>query len=300
MDKVMDITEKEFADITAYIYRICGLDINESKKYLVRQRLEPLLAAHGYESFSELNRTLLVRENADLRDQIISAITTNETSFFRDIHPFEAFKAHLAPKLAELVVNRKSHVYQRKGPKVKIWCAASSTGQEPYSIAMILSDYIENHRGNGVTLDDFSILASDISPKVLARAVAGEFTDLESDRGLNALQKAKYLNRVGNLWQLKPYLQRMVEFRRINLTESFSNLGAYDIIFCRNVLIYFDDITKKKIFSQFSKILNASGLLILGVTENLYGLSDDFESVRYGNSIFYKSKVKERVGETVL
>jgi len=297
--KVMEITEKEFADITAYIYRICGLDINESKKYLVRQRLEPLLAAHGYESFSELNKTLSIRENADLRDQIISAITTNETSFFRDIHPFEAFKAHLAPKLTELVLNRKSHTYQRKGPKVKIWCAASSTGQEPYSIAMILSDYIESNKGNGVTLDDFSILASDISPKVLARAVAGEFTDLESDRGLNALQKAKYLDRVGNLWQIKPYLQRMVEFRRINLTESFSNLGAYDIIFCRNVLIYFDDITKKKIFSQFSKILNTSGLLILGVTENLYGLSDDFESIRYGNSIFYKSQVKERVGETV-
>ncbi|MDH5478052.1 MAG: chemotaxis protein CheR, partial [Nitrospinota bacterium] len=149
---------------------------------------------------------------------------------------------------------------------------------------------------NGVTLDDFSILASDISPKVLARAVAGEYSDLEVDRGLDEIQKVKYFNKIERMWQIKPYLQKMVEFRRINLNESFSHIGAYDIIFCRNVLIYFDDITKKKIFSQFSKLLNASGLLILGVTENLYGLSDDFESVRYGNSIFYKSKVKEAVG----
>lgn len=292
----MEITEKEFADITAYIYRICGLDINESKKYLVRQRLEPLLASHGFASFSDLNRTLSLTPDNNLRDQIISAITTNETSFFRDIHPFETFKAHLAPKLIELAVSRKSHNYQRKGPKVKIWCAASSTGQEPYSVAMILSDYMAVHKPNGVTLDDFSILASDISPKVLARAVAGEYSDLEVDRGLDEIQKVKYFNRIERMWQIKPYLQKMVEFRRINLNESFSHIGAYDIIFCRNVLIYFDDITKKKIFSQFSKLLNASGLLILGVTENLYGLSDDFESVRYGNSIFYKSKVKEAVG----
>jgi len=289
----MEITDKEFADITAYIYRICGLDINESKKYLVRQRLEPLLMAHGYSSFTELNKALAQRDTTNMKDQIISAITTNETSFFRDGHPFESFKSYLAPKLSETIIHRKNHMYQRKGPKVKIWCAASSTGQEPYTIAMILSDYVESNKFNGVTLDDFSILASDISPKVLAKAVAGEFSDMEVDRGLNHGHKAKYFNKNNNVWQISPSLQRIVEFRRINLAESFSNLGAFDIIFCRNVLIYFDDITKKRIFSQFSKILCANGLLVLGVTENLYGLSDDFESIRYGNSIFYQSKIKD-------
>ena len=288
----MEITDREFADITAYIYRICGLDINESKKYLVRQRLEPLLAAHGYASFTELSSALHGRENSHLKDQIISAITTNETSFFRDGHPFDSFRSHIVPTLAETVVKRKSQNYQRKGPKVRIWCAASSTGQEPYSLAMIFSDFVETNKHTGITLDDFSILASDISPKVLARAVTGEFSDLEVDRGMTPAGKNKYFNKLGSSWQVKPHLQQIVEFRRINLAEVFSNVGSFDIIFCRNVLIYFDDITKRKIFNQFSRMLCDRGLLVLGVTENLYGLSGDFESIRFGNSIFYQSKVK--------
>jgi chemotaxis protein methyltransferase CheR len=293
----MEITDGEFADITAYIYKICGLDINESKKYLVRQRLEPLLAAHGYATFGQLNSALRQRDNTNLKDQIISAITTNETSFFRDGHPFESFRSFLVPKLAETAARRKGHAYQRKGPKARIWCAASSTGQEPYSLAMILSDFVEANKQYGVSLDDFSILASDISPRVLARAVTGEFTDLEVDRGLTPNNKGRFFSKVGATWQIKPFLQRVVEFRRINLAESFSNLGAFDVIFCRNVLIYFDDITKKKIFSQFSKILCSNGLLALGVTENLYGLSDEYESIRFGNSIFYQTKVKDAGAE---
>ncbi len=177
----------------------------------------------------------------------------------------------------------------RRGPKVRIWSAASSTGQEPYTIAMLIHEFAEYHAHLGVHATDFSILATDISSRVLSQAIEGSYQQFELDRGLDNRYLEKYFQQQGDKWVVKPELASMVEFRKTNLVQPISHLGAFDVIFCRNVLIYFDFETKKNIISQFHHMLNKDGLLILGASENLYTI-DGFHSLTLGSTMVYKKK----------
>lgn len=283
------LTEEEYKILMKYIYSICGITLNEDKKYLIHQRLEPL-AESLHCSMSDLVRKIAGAPDYQLRDKMIVAITTNETFFFRDIHPFETFRQFMLPKLSETVKQRKLRMPQRRGAKASIWSCACSTGQEPYSLSMILYEYVQFNKSQGLEFDDFSILATDISSRVLAKAMAGEYSDSEMSRGITQMYKTFYFDETNKQWSVKQFLRKIIEFRTVNLIESFSYLGSFDIIFCRNILIYFDEETKKRILEQFYSMLAPEGILLLGSTENIYTLSDKFESRHIGETVLYIKK----------
>jgi chemotaxis protein methyltransferase CheR len=276
----MHLSQATFDELRAAIHRLCGLVIPPDKAYLVRHRLEPVAHAHGCATFRDFGIKLRTCASTALHDAIIEAITTSETSFFRDGHPFEAFRLHILPRLAE--------VARRRQTPARIWCAAASTGQEPYSVAMLVHDYIGANRGRGVKESDFTILATDISAKVLATAAAGEYQERDLARGLTPQQIQRYFQKNSNAWVLQDKIRKLVEFRRVNLVQPLLGLGIFDLIFCRNVLIYFDDATRQQICRHLADMLTAEGYLILGSAENLYGVSDRFESITFGSTLVYR------------
>ncbi|QTA90482.1 CheR family methyltransferase [Desulfonema magnum] len=294
----MKLSENEFELLRNYIYNICGLFIPDNKAYLIRQRLEPIAEAAKCRSFGEFYRKIKYSPLPIYQEQIINAITTNETSFFRDTHPFLTFREYILPRLSEMIRERKLRGNSRKGSKVGLWSAGSSTGQEPYSLAMVIHEYVEENRSFqkekafpvSVSEEDFGILATDISSEVLSRAIVGEYGEMELRRGLSSERVEKYFGKVGGRWLINSSIRSMVEFRQMNLMNTFTVLGGFDVIFCRNVLIYFDIDTKSRIIDQFHTMLSENGLLILGTTENVYALTDKFDSLHYGETLLYKKK----------
>ncbi len=289
----MEISDLDFEIMSQYIKRACGIALRKNKKYLIHQRLEPLLSEYDCQDFSEFCRLLEKSNDLHLRDEIIAAITTNETFFFRDRETFDIFKKIILPGLGNLAKERKYRDFGvRKGPKVNIWCAGSSSGQEAYSLAMLIHEYsTRENLFSEIAPEDFSILATDISDPVLSKAVRGEYFDAEIQRGLPIDYCERYFVKKGRYWRIDNCIKSMVRFQRLNLIESFISIGGFDIIFCRNVLIYFDSIIISKIFDQFYDILTDNGILILGSSENTYMHTEKFDSTREGNTLlFYKRK----------
>ncbi|OQY55630.1 MAG: hypothetical protein B6245_19550 [Desulfobacteraceae bacterium 4572_88] len=286
----MKLSRPEFILLRDYIHSICGIAITDNKTYLVQQRLEPLALALGCRNFSEYYQKITKNPLPIFQEQIINAITTNETSFFRDTHPFVTFKEHILPRLAEVIHERKTRQNPRKGPKVRLWSAGSSTGQEPYSLAMLIQEFTEANSHFLISRGDFGILATDISSRVLAKAMAGEYKEAEIKRGLSPERVATYFKKEKKDWLINSSIRSMIEFRQINLIRPFTIVGGMDVIFCRNVLIYFDNEIKTNILKQFYNMLSSDGILILGATENVYAITDKFESVRYGDTLLYQKK----------
>jgi chemotaxis protein methyltransferase CheR len=279
-----------FDELRLLIHRLCGLVVGEDKTYLVRHRLGPLAQAIGCRSFEEFVLKLRGPEGTALHAPIIEAITTAETSFFRDGHAFEVFRTQLLPRLGEKA---------RRGGKVRIWCAAAATGQEPYSLAMLLCDYVQANASSlpsggkpatqaGASEGDFSILATDISEKVLAVARAATYSDRDAARGLTPALLARHFERRDGAWVVRESVRRLVEFRRLNLTGSLPALNSFDAIFCRNLLIYFDLETRRRVCRGLHDHLLNGGWLVLGAAENLYGVSDQFEALRLRDALVYR------------
>jgi chemotaxis protein methyltransferase CheR len=292
----MQLSRPVFDALRLLIHRLCGLVVGEDKTYLVQHRLGPLARAVGCRSFEEFAQKLRGPEGAALHAPIIEAITTAETSFFRDGHMFEAFRTHLLPRLGEKA---------RRGAKVRIWCAAAATGQEPYSLAMLLCDYAQANallplpKGilatkAGAGEGDFSILATDISEKVLAAARAGEYSARDAARGLTPALLARHCERRGAAWVVREPARRLVEFRRLNLTGVLPDLYSFDAIFCRNLLIYFDLDTRRRVCRGLHDRLLEDGWLVLGAAENLYGVTDQFEPLRRGDALIYRKSGRPR------
>ncbi|HVS36107.1 MAG TPA: protein-glutamate O-methyltransferase CheR [Gemmataceae bacterium] len=275
----MNLSRSVFDELRQLIHRLCGLVVDDDKAYLIRHRLGPVARTAGCRSFEELAQKLRGPEGAALHASIVEAITTAETSFFRDGHPFEAFRCHLLPRLGEKA---------RAGVKVRLWCAAASTGQEPYSLAMLLHDYLTANRGVGLRKSDFSILATDISERVLATARAAEYGDRDVARGLTPAVLARHLEKRHGVWAVREPVRRLVDFRRLNLTGPLIDLPAFDAIFCRNLLIYFDLDARRRICRNLHNLLTDGGWLVLGAAENLYGVSEQFESLRLGDALVYR------------
>ncbi len=183
------------------------------------------------------------------------------------------------------------------GARVRLWCAAAATGQEPYSLAMLLADAIQANRGLGLREDDFSILATDISEKVLARARAAEYSDRDAARGLTPALLARHFERRGGAWVVREPIRRLVEFRRLNLTAPPADLTPFDAIFCRNLLIYFDLDTRQRVCRQLHALLRDGGWLVLGAAENLYGVSDAFETLRFGDALVFRKSAHRGRGD---
>ena len=239
-----------------------GLDLSSDKQYLIESRLLPLSRKVGLSGISELVQKMK-GGSAATTTQVVEAMTTNETFFFRDKVPFEHFRGSIMPEILQARAGRKS---------VRIWCAAGSTGQEPYSLAMCLKEM-----GAALAGWRVEILATDLSQEVLEKSKAGIYSQFEVQRGLPIQMLVKYFKQIGELWQINPDIRAMVQHRQLNLLHDFSQLGAFDLIFCRNVLIYFDQDTKINIFNRLAKASEPDGFLALGAAETVVGLTDVFK-----------------------
>ena len=239
-----------------------GLDLSADKQYLLESRLIPLARKAGVPGLPELVQKLKGGAEPLIAD-VVEAMTTNETFFFRDKVPFDHFKGTIMPAMLQARAGRRS---------LRIWCAASSTGQEPYSIAMCLKEL-----GAALTGWRVEIIATDLSQGVLEKSRAGLFSQFEVQRGLPIQLLVKHFTQTGELWQLNADIRAMVQFRQLNLLQDFSNLGVFDIIFCRNVLIYFDQNTKTNVFGRLAKVIEPDGFLMLGAAETVVGLTEAFK-----------------------
>jgi chemotaxis protein methyltransferase CheR len=239
-----------------------GLDLSADKQYLIESRQLPLARKAGLSSIADLVQKLKGGSSAFIT-QVVEAMTTNETFFFRDKTPFDHFRDSIMPEILKARASRKS---------VRIWCAAGSTGQEPYSLAMCLKE-------TGAALSGWrvEILATDLSQEVLEKSRSGVYSQFEVQRGLPIQMLVKYFKQAGDVWQINADLRAMVQHRQLNLLHDFSQLGVFDVIFCRNVLIYFDQETKVNIFSRLARAMEPDGFLALGAAETVVGLTEVFK-----------------------
>jgi chemotaxis protein methyltransferase CheR len=242
-----------------------GLVLSADKQYLVESRLLPVARRAGVASLGELVGMLRGAQDPALMTGVVEAMTTNETFFFRDKIPFEHFRTTIMPAL----------IAARRGARaIRIWCAAASTGQEPYSLAMCLKDFERDIAGWRI-----EVLATDLSAEVLEKARQGVYSQFEVQRGLPIQLLIKYFTRSGEFWQVAPELRAMVRYRQLNLLADFAQLGAFDVVFCRNVLIYFDAETKTNVLNRLAKVTAPDGYLVLGAAETVVGLTNRFKMV---------------------
>ena len=241
-----------------------GLDLSTDKQYLVESRLLPIARKLGLPGIGELVQKIKAGAD-DIAKQVVEAMTTNETFFFRDKIPFDHLRETILPAMVRARGGRRS---------LRIWSAACSTGQEPYSIAMCLKEY-----GLDLTGWRVEIVATDLSEGVLEKSRAGIFSQFEVQRGLPIQLLVKHFKQIGDMWQINADVRAMVQFRQLNLLHDISHLGQFDVVFCRNVLIYFDQDTKSVIFKRLAKVTANDGYLMLGAAETVVGLTDTFRPV---------------------
>ncbi|MDQ1536057.1 MAG: chemotaxis protein methyltransferase CheR [Actinomycetota bacterium] len=270
----MTIAATDFEYISTMVRDRSAIVLEHGKEYLIEARLLPLARTRGTETIAALVQELRRSPFGPLRDLVVEAMTTNETSFFRDSHPFTALSDHILPDL----------VRARSGERhLNIWCAACSSGQEPYSIAMLVQDIIGADPAWRVRM-----LATDLSPAMLARTRAGVYSQFEVNRGLPANLLIRHFRKQGLEWQIEEPLRRMVETRAVNLDAELPSMPAMDIVFLRNVLIYFDIATKRRILARVRRVMRADGYLVLGGAETTLNLDDTFERVQIGRAPVYR------------
>lgn len=273
------ITREEMPVWSRYIKEICGIHLDDSKGYLVETRLCGLLSETGASNYSELFYKAQADATSKLRGKIIEAITTNETSFFRDTAPFELLRHKLIPD----IIDRRNSNGARI--PIRIWSAACSTGQEVYSTAIVLKELVGD-----LTRYDIRILGTDISNKVVAQASYGAYDRQELERGLPLDTLARHFRVFGDRWRVRDEIRALVSFRTMNLLEPFSFPNTFDIIFCRNVAIYFTEADKIRLFRNLAKYLARDGGMIVGSTESISGLCPELEPKRYLRTVFYQWK----------
>ena len=266
-----------FNFFTLLVERTSGISLKSGKEYLLQSRLDELAKALGYENHEELYQVARNKLTRQLLEQIIDALTTNETYFFRDQHPFETLRKEVLPELRE----------KRKSRRVlRFWSAACSTGQEPYSIAMLIKEYFPDL----ISSWRIEILASDISDSALKKAQRGIYSQIEVNRGLPVTFLVKYFKQQGGHWVIDESLKKMVIFRKINLVEPLRLPSTYDVIMCRYVLIYFSPEIKKKVWDNLCRALAPGGYIFLGATELAPSLPPDMEKKVIGRTVCYRKK----------
>jgi chemotaxis protein methyltransferase CheR len=270
----MMIKSADFNYLSNLVRERSAIVLEPGKEYLVEARLTPLAQRQGFDTLDAFIAHLRAHRYNGTHRKVVEAMTTNETTFFRDVYPFEMLKKVILPTLIEKRQATRS---------LNIWSAACSSGQEPYSIAMLLRENFPLLAGW-----DVRILATDISQEMLERTRAGRYTQLEINRGLPASLLVKYFERQGLEWQIKPELRSMLEVRELNLVEPWTLLPQMDVIFIRNVMIYFDVETKKLILRMLRQVLRPGGYLFLGGAETTLNLDSTFTRVNYDKAICYQ------------
>ncbi len=255
----------DFEFLSQLVNKRSGLVLTEDKAYLLESRLMPVARKRGMKGLEELISTIRTSKEEDLLREVTEAMTTNESFFFRDLKPFDTFRDVILPDLLESRAAIKSF---------RIWCAAASSGQEPYSLAMVMKEQAAKLTGWS-----HEIVATDISTKMLAKAAKGIYSQFEVQRGLPIQMLLKYFKKANDVWEIDPSLRDMVTYKEFNLLNDPTALGAFDVVFCRNVLIYFDQPTKTRILDWISRMIPADGRLFLGGAETVLGITDKFKPV---------------------
>jgi chemotaxis protein methyltransferase CheR len=275
-----DLSENEYLAFKDFLESACGILLGDNKQYLVKSRLRKIMEEHQIDGMAGLiEKMRRGGKGGGLQESVVDAMTTNETLWFRDAHPFRILEEKIIPEL---------------GPKLgaqslRIWSAACSTGQEPYSIAMIADEYKRNKPG--ILKANVSVVATDISKRVLQAAKSGTYEMLAIGRGLSRERQDRYFQKTPDgSWQIKADLQRQIDFRELNLLDRYAALGRFDVIFCRNVLIYFSADLKKDILFRMHQVLKPGGYLVLGASESLNNLPDKYDMVHCNPGIIYQAK----------
>ena len=271
------MTPPEYEYLRKVLRDSSGIDLSAEKQYLVESRLLPLSRKTGLSGIGELVEKIK-GGSASLASQVVEAMTTNETFFFRDKAPFDYFSLSIMPELLRARSHRRS---------IRIWCAASSTGQEPYSLAICLKEM-----GAALAGWRVEIIATDLSQEVLEKSKAGIYSQFEVQRGLPIQSLVKYFKPSGDFWQVNADVRAMVQHRQLNLLHDFSHLGLFDVILCRNVLIYFDQSTKIGIFNRLAKVVEPDGFLVLGAAETVVGLTDVFRGCPQQHGVYRLSGLR--------
>ncbi|MDO6444416.1 protein-glutamate O-methyltransferase CheR [Colwellia sp. 1_MG-2023] len=271
------LDDKSYHQFREFLEQQCGIVLGENKQYLVKSRLAPLMAKFNVETLGDLVSRTLSPTERQLRAAVIDAMTTNETLWFRDEYPFELLKKRLFP------------IFHGQKTPLKIWSAASSSGQEPYSIAMSALEYQQSNPGS--LPGNVQIIGTDISNTMLEHCKYAHYDSLALSRGLSPERKRLFFENGDNgMSKVKDSVKKSVSFRQLNLLGSYSLMGRFDIVFCRNVLIYFAPEIKMQILSQIHGVLNKGGYLFLGASESLSNLSQDFDMIRCNPGIVYQKK----------
>ena len=268
------MTAKTFDYIRQVVWARSAIVLEPGKEYLVESRLVPLAKVHGFTTLDDFANAMTKAPFGTMHRQMVEAMTTNETSFFRDIHPFDALRKTILPE----IIARKATTKQ-----LNIWCAAASSGQEPYSVAMLFREHFPELSGWKL-----SFIATDLSNAVLAKARSGRYGQLEVNRGLSAPLMVKYFTKDGTEWIIRDDIRSMIDFRELNLIEKWPQLPVADIVMIRNVLIYFDIATKKQILKNIRSMMSPQGYLMLGGAETTMGLDDQFERVQVEKGVAYR------------
>ncbi|MEE1903571.1 protein-glutamate O-methyltransferase CheR [Pseudomonas inefficax] len=269
----------DFEQFRVFLEKACGILLGENKQYLVSSRLNKLMEQQGIKSLGELVQRIQAQPRGGLREQVVDAMTTNETLWFRDTYPFEVLKNKVIPEF----------IRNNPGQRLRMWSAACSSGQEPYSISMALDEFERSNLGQ--LKMGAQIVATDLSGTMLTNCKTGEYDSLAIARGLSQERLQRYFDTKGpGRWAVKPAIRSRVEFRSFNLLDSYASLGKFDVVFCRNVLIYFSAQVKKDILLRIHSTLKPGGYLFLGASEALNGLPDHYQMVQCSPGIIYQAK----------
>ena len=277
---MIKINPAELKLVSQYIQEITGIYLDQSKSYLFETRLSSVAETHGCKSYQELQAKAKIDPSKAIEKSIVDAITTNETLFFRDKGPFELLQHKILPEIIDARSSKSSMKTQ-----IKIWSAAASTGQELYSIAIVIKELLKD-----ASRYAFTLLGTDISDAAIAQASYGKYNRFEIERGLDKKYLERFFTLFGDSWKIKDEIRAMVNFRKLNLIQPFTGLGKFDIIFCRNVAIYFTLEDRKKLFNKLADSLADDGYLVIGSTESLTGVCPRFIPKRHLRSIFYQKQ----------
>lgn len=270
---------QDFQLFREFLEKSSGIVLGDNKQYLVASRLNRLLEQQGISNLGELVRRIQASPRAGLREAVIDAMTTNETLWFRDVYPFDVLKSKLIPEF----------IKDNPGQRLRIWSAACSSGQEPYSLSMSIDEFERSNLGQ--LRAGAQIVATDLSGSILNAAKSAEYDSLSVARGLSQERLARYFDQLApGRWQVKAPIRSRVEFRALNLLDSYAMLGKFDIVFCRNVLIYFSADVKKDILRRMHGVLKPGGYLMLGASEALNGLPELFQMVQCSPGIVYRAR----------
>jgi chemotaxis protein methyltransferase CheR len=272
----MTIDDRAFNFVRQLLRERAAIVLDDDKQYLVDNRLSLLARREGLASARDVIDRLRAAPGGPLQRKVIEAMTTTETLFFRDGKPYDALRNAIVPELVRMRAAER---------KLQIWSCACSSGQEPYSIGMLLREYFP-----ALASWDLRLVATDISTEMLRRSRAGRYSQLEINRGLPSRFLSKYFDKVGVEWQIRDDLRQMIEFRELNLASHWGGIGPVDLVMLRNVLIYFDVDTKRQILGKVRKLLRPGGFLILGTAETTVNLADGFELIRSDGTAYYRQR----------